>query len=36
MGKGNFQEQAAKVDAIKEELDDAQWKVETCKVGSCL
>ncbi|XP_063962201.1 rho GTPase-activating protein 17-like [Lytechinus pictus] len=33
LGKGNFQEQAAKIDAIKEELDDAQIKVEQCKVG---
>ncbi|XP_030840228.1 rho GTPase-activating protein 17 isoform X4 [Strongylocentrotus purpuratus] len=31
LGKGNFQEQAAKIDAIKEEQDDAQTKVEQCK-----
>ncbi|XP_072167862.1 rho GTPase-activating protein 17-like [Diadema setosum] len=31
LGKGNIQENAAKVDAIKEELDDAQLKVEQCK-----
>ena len=33
LGKGNFAEQAAKIEAIKEEQDDAQTKVEQCKVG---